>query len=108
MLMAVLLGAIVTCAGIFGRGPCITFLEGQLGNQDSVVNTAISRDAEGYLKWFLLLFPLRALAVTLEATLRGAGESLLPVLGGVVGNVANIVGNAMLLFGLWGAPKMGL
>ena len=108
LMLAVLLGGIVTLVGIVGREPCIGWLEQLLGNQDSEANATISHHAEGYLKWFLLLFPIRALAVTMEATLRGAGEALLPVLGGVAGNLANILGNAMLLFGLWGAPKMGL
>jgi putative MATE family efflux protein len=108
LLLALLIGAVVTLVGIAGREPWMAWLEQQLGAADSDSVASITHDAEGYLKWFLLLFPLRAVAVTLEATLRGAGESALPVIGGVVGNVANIVGNAVLLFGLWGAPRMGL
>ena len=108
LMMALVVGAVVTVVGLIAREPWMAWIEQHLGTEDAESVTSISRDAEGYLKWFLLLFPLRALAVTLEATLRGAGESLLPVLGGVVGNIANIVGNAVLLFGLWGAPRMGL
>ena len=58
LMLAVLLGGIVTLVGIVGREPCIGWLEQLLGNQDSEANATISHHAEGYLKWFLLLHSL--------------------------------------------------
>ena len=108
LVLAFAVGSLVTLIGFTGRESCIGWLEGQLTSGNPEQAQEIARLADGYLKWFLWLFPLRALAMTLEATLRGAGSSLLPVFGGVLANVANIIGNAVLLFGLWGAPRMGL
>ncbi len=108
LVLALGVGSLVTLLGWFGRAAGIDWLEGQVAGGQAVSSEQIAQLADGYLKWFVLLFPIRALAVTLEATLRGAGSSLLPLLGGVLANLANILGNAALLFGLWGAPKMGL
>ncbi|MDE0959965.1 MAG: MATE family efflux transporter [Planctomycetota bacterium] len=108
LVLALALGTLVTLLGWVAREGGIDWLEGQVAAGQAVSAEQIADLADGYLKWFVLLFPIRALAVTLEATLRGAGSSLLPLIGGVLANVANIVGNAVLLFGLWGAPKMGL
>jgi len=114
MILALVVGSVVTWIGFSGRQGCLEWLQGQmtsaspLADQSGAIAAELSRQADGYLKWFLWLFPLRAIAVTLEATLRGAGSSILPVVGGVLGNIANIIGNAVLLFGLWGAPRMGL
>ena len=98
-------GLVVTALGFPLREPIIQFF-GQIFSETAT--TAVFVAAEAYLYWFILLFPLRALLVTLESSLRGAGESLLPFWGGVVSNVANIGGNAILIFGLFGAPRMGV
>ncbi len=106
--LAAILGLLVTVICVVGRDAGMAFLGQELFEQDPQAKARILEEAGGYLLWFLLLFPLRAIVVTLESTVRGAGESLLPVVGGVVANLVNILGNAVLLYGLWGFPKMGL
>ncbi|NCF54699.1 MAG: MATE family efflux transporter [Planctomycetia bacterium] len=108
IVLALGLGSIVSLLCIAGRDIGLSWLGSQLGVEDSESRSLILSESSGYLTWFLLLFPLRAIAVTLESTTRGAGESLLPVMGGVVSNLVNILGNAIFLYGLWGFPKMGI
>lgn len=106
--LATFLGLLVTLLCVAGRDMGMNWLGQEMFDQDPQSRARILQEAGGYLTWFLLLFPLRALVVTLESTVRGAGESLLPVVGGVVANLFNILGNAVLLYGLWGFPKMGV
>ena len=106
--LATLLGLLVTALCILFKDAGMAWLGQEMFEQDPQARSQILKEAGGYLTWFLLLFPLRAAVVTLESTIRGAGESLLPVAGGVVANLVNILGNAVLLYGLWGFPKMGV
>ncbi|OUU24543.1 MAG: hypothetical protein CBC13_03355 [Planctomycetia bacterium TMED53] len=106
--LATLLGLLVTILCIFGQDAGMEWLGRNLFEGDPQARARILGEAGGYLFWFLLLFPIRAIVVTLESTVRGAGESLLPVVGGIVSNLVNILGNAVLLYGLWGFPQMGI
>ena len=103
--LATIGGFVVLALGWPLREPVIQFF-GQVFSETATM--AVFEAAEAYLFWFILLFPLRALLVTLESSLRGAGESLLPFWGGVISNIANVGGNAILIFGLLGAPAMGV
>ena len=106
--LALVLGMMVTGLCVAFRDVGIAWLGQEMFEQDPQSRAQILDEASGYLTWFLLLFPLRAVVVTLESTVRGAGESLLPVAGGILANLVNIIGNAVLLYGLWGFPKMGV
>ena len=105
ILLALLLGTVVTMVGVIAFRPLIDWLAVRVGEGASA---DVIAGAGGYLWWFLVFFPLRAVAVTLEAVLRGAGESAWPFWGGVLANIANIIGNALLIFGLLGLPRMGV
>ncbi len=103
--LALVFGLAVAVFGTLLRGPVVDLFTALLPVEGG---PAVAEAADRYLRWFILLFPLRALVVTLEATLRGAGESLLPFWGGVLTNLANIAGNAVWIFGLLGAPRLGV
>lgn len=103
--LSLILGSLVTLIGVIAFQPFLRWLAAWVGDGASA---EVISDAGGYLWWFLIFFPLRAVAVTLEAALRGAGESSWPFWGGVLANVANVLGNAVLIFGLFGLPRMGV
>ena len=105
LVLALASGTLVTLFGVPLRAAAIGLFSKIYGSEGGA---AVVGAAEAYLGWFILFFPLRAVLVTLESSLRGAGESLLPFWGGIVSNVANIGGNYILIFGMLGAPRMGV
>ncbi len=103
--LSILCGLGIAILGSPARGAVVSFFASLYGGEGGEVAIAA---AEGYLRWFILFFPLRAVVVTLEASLRGAGETMIPFWGGVLANCANVLGNACFIFGLWGAPHLGV
>ncbi|QUJ69563.1 MATE family efflux transporter (plasmid) [Photobacterium sp. GJ3] len=53
-------------------------------------------------------FLLTAIVVPLEAVLRASGHARLPTYASIVAVIVNIVLNALLIFGLFGFPEMGV
>ncbi|WP_374537366.1 MATE family efflux transporter [Chitinimonas taiwanensis] len=51
---------------------------------------------------------LEAMNLAISAVLRAHGHTRDPMLVAIGQNILNIIGNAVLLFGLFGAPKMGV
>ena len=51
---------------------------------------------------------LEALIQAISAVLRAHGHTRAPMVVAIAQNVLNVVGNCILLFGLFGAPKMGV
>jgi len=106
LLLALGCGAAVSLAGALSRGPIVGLLTAGLPEHEG--GSAVTAMAERYLLWVFLLFPVRSLVVTLEAALRGAGESVLPFIAGGLSTVANIAGNFLWIYGLLGAPELGV
>jgi putative MATE family efflux protein len=106
LLLALGTGVLVAAAGVCLRVPIVALFTSLLPPDEG--GAAVAGMAERYLYWVFLLFPLRAVVVTLEAALRGAGESVLPFLGGVSSTAANIAGNFLWIFGSLGAPELGV
>ena len=81
------------------------FLTGEGEAQDAA---AILEYGQGYLKWMLLgLIPF-ALTNAYAGTLKETGETFIPMLGGIVATLVNLVLNYVLIFGHFGAPEMGV
>ncbi len=55
--------------------------------------------------WGFLPF---ALTNAYSSTLRETGETMVPMVGGITAVLVNLVGNYILIFGHFGAPKMGV
>ena len=104
-----------TCLGIFAVG-CVAFLgfdtpliqlflaEGE----DAAMVAETLKAGEDYLRILMVgLLPF-AVAQAYTATLREAGETMLPMLGGVAAVVTNTVLNYALIFGKLGLPEMGV
>lgn len=97
LLLASLLGVVLTCAGSFSE---------QLVSRFGVDAPVVGLGGR-YLSILLLGGVPLALATTFASGLRGAGDVRTPLLVGVVMNAANVVGDYALIFGHLGAPALG-
>ncbi|MCA8961017.1 MAG: MATE family efflux transporter [Planctomycetes bacterium] len=104
-ILSLAIGLVVVVPGTLGSDALV---EALLAISPRERVPGLAEAASAYLWWFALLFPFRALALTLEAALRGAGDTKTPMFGGVVANIGNFATNAVLIFGLWGAPRLGV
>ncbi len=104
-ILSLLVGVAVALLGLVLCSPLVGFLGHFVEDGASEV---LRRGAIGYLWWFFLFFPFRSGALTLEAAFRGAGEAAIPLYGAILANVVNIGANAIFIFGLLGAPSMGV
>lgn len=63
--------------------------------------------AVDYLRLLGLAMPLMMVLFAANACLRGAGDTLAPAVVMIVVDVVNIVVSFALVYGLWGAPRLG-
>lgn len=61
-----------------------------------------------YLKIVVISYLFTTITFTFASGLRSIGNTRLPMLGSFIGLIVNGVLNAILIFGLLGAPKMGI
>ncbi len=61
-----------------------------------------------YFQPILLVFPFRIASVSMTAAIRAAGDTRTPMISTIVMNLANILGNYILIFGHFGSPKLGV
>ena len=69
----------------------------------SVINIGIN-----YLKIVVISYLFTSITFTFSSGLRSIGNTKLPMWGSFIGLIVNGVLNAILIFGLLGAPKMGI
>ena len=106
----ILICAALALAGIgvftFASKPLIRlFLTGEGAASDA---SAILEYGQGYLEWMLLgLLPF-AITSAYAGTLKETGQTFIPMLGGIVATLVNLVLNYILIFGHFGAPEMGV
>lgn len=90
---------------IFGKTLVSTYLQGE-GN---VTDASASLDyALGYIKIMIIGFLPYAVAQCYSSTLREIEKPILPMVAGIIAVVVNLVLNYILIFGHFGAPKMGV
>lgn len=64
--------------------------------------------SKSYLKIMLLgLLPF-VISQCYSSTLRDSGETVIPMIGSLIAVILNVILNAILIFGLLGAPKLGV
>lgn len=85
--------------GLFGAVPFIT-------SQTS--DTAIQADAIIYLQIISFLSTGSFLQITGERLLQATGRTMLSMISQIVGAVANIILDPIMIFGLFGCPKLGV
>lgn len=61
-----------------------------------------------YFRIILIGFLFQSVNFSLTAALRGVGETRAPMKFNLIANFFNVIGNAVLIYGLFGAPKLGI
>lgn len=61
-----------------------------------------------YFKIIMAGFIFQSLNMSIAAALRGVGETKIPMKINIKANFFNVIGNALLIFGLLGFPKLGV
>jgi multidrug resistance protein, MATE family len=64
--------------------------------------------AEAYLQWRLLGIVSMAMTFSFKSFFDGIGKTYVHMLSAIVMNIANVVLCIALIFGNWGAPRMGM
>ncbi|AZR74817.1 hypothetical protein BBF96_04175 [Anoxybacter fermentans] len=60
----------------------------------------------GYIRWLIPGLFLQWIFIVISAALRGAGDTKTPMYVNIVINIINILGNYLLIFGVWIFPRM--
>ena len=97
-----------SCIALFllgGNGLISLYLQGEGNPQDAADILIFGRE---YLEVMLWGFVPFALSNAYASTLRETGQTTIPMVGGILAVFVNLILNAALIFGLWGAPAMGV
>ena len=90
----------------FAGEPLINlYLKGEGSKGDAASSLYYARE---YLNIMLIGLIPAAITQCYCGTLRETGKSVLPMIAGIIAVVVNLVGNYILIFGHFGAPKMGV
>ncbi len=81
------------------------YLQGESADIDPVLTMKYAKEYLSIMLWGL---PFFALTQVFSSSLRETGSSVKPMIAGVTSVVVDIVGNALLIFGYLGFPKMGV
>lgn len=63
---------------------------------------------DAYFKIIMVGFIFQSFSMSITAALRGVGQTKVPMKINIFVNFLNVVGNAILIYGLFGAPRMGI
>ena len=74
-----------------------------LGADASVIEVG-----SGYFRVIMIGFIFQSFSFTITAALRGIGETKIPMRNNVIANSLNVLGNAVLIYGLFGFPVLGV
>ena len=91
--------SLFTCLGLFLPEQVIRFY---------IHDTDAVKYGTSYLFVVSISYVITAISTSLATVCRCTGNVGLPTVAGFVSMAANVIGNAILIFGLWGAPALGL
>ena len=74
-----------------------------LGADSSVIEVG-----SGYFRVIMLGFIFQSFSFTMTAAWRGIGETKIPMRNNLIANSLNVLGNAVLIYGLFGFPVLGV
>lgn len=93
------LGIIMSAIGVFFAHEVVVFMGAQ---------TDTIKDATVYFQIISSGLLVQAVTMGITASLRGAGETKLPMLYNIGSNLLNVLGNYVLIYGKFGFPKLGV
>jgi len=101
---------LITLLGIgifltFGENLLSAYMQGEQGVTDPVATLGF---AKGYMLIMLIGLVPFALTQCYSSTLREAGKPILPMVAGLIAVVVNLCLNYVLIFGKFGAPRLGV
>ena len=106
LMAAVLLAAVGALVfSVFGRTLISLFLRGEGSPEDAAASLALGYE---YLLIMLIGILPFAFSNAYSSTLRETGQTVVPMIGGVSAIIVNLALNYILIFGHFGAPKMGI
>ncbi len=89
----------------YGENLIMLYLKGEGTPEEIAATLSFAKDYMAIMIWGLLPF---SLAQSYSSTLRECGKTVLPMVGGVSAVIVNLIGNTILIFGMLGAPKLGV
>ncbi len=103
-------GLIITALGIsvllvFGEPLTQIYLKGEGSEKEAL---AALGNSLSYIKIMLIGFVPYCLAQSLASTLRETGKTVVPMVAGLIAVFVNLVLNYILIFGHFGAPRLGV
>ncbi len=105
LVLATVLGLVLGLVVYLGAGPLIELLT---ATRPESVAGSVPALAAGYLGVLALGLPLLALSDTTEAGFIGWGDSRASLYMNLTAVLINLVLDPILIFGLWGAPALGI
>ncbi|HHW49772.1 MAG TPA: MATE family efflux transporter [Clostridiaceae bacterium] len=99
LLVNIFLGVIMSLIGIALAAPIVKFMGAKADTFD---------DAIKYLQIVSAGLLFQSVTMGITASLRGAGETIIPMLYNVGSNLLNVFGNYALIYGKLGFPKWGV
>lgn len=99
LLVNTILGTVMSLVGVFFARNVVIFM----GAQADTIS-----DATTYFKIIAAGLLFQAVSMGITASLRGAGETKLPMLYNIGSNLFNVFGNYVLIYGKLGFPKWGV
>lgn len=86
-----------------------TFIGMFLHESDSSGDLALTMECgKEYLKWIVIGLVPFAFAMAYASTLRETGNTVIPMVASISAVVTNLILNALLIFGLWFFPQLGV
>lgn len=99
LIVNIVLGFAMTVFGVFTAKYIVIFM----GAQADTIKDAIS-----YFQIVSAGLGFQAVTMGVTASLRGAGETKIPMLYNISSNLLNVFGNYVLIYGKFGFPKLGV
>ncbi len=99
LLSLIMLAIPISVLGIIFTGPIMKFM----GAANDTLQVGGS-----YFKIIMIGFIFQSFNMSISAALRGIGETKTPMKINLRANFFNVIGNAVLIYGLFGLPKLGV
>lgn len=94
--------------GIFVSVPMLLAQKYLLEMMFPELDVFVAKDAEAYLSIVLPFLPFGFLEAVAASVFQALGNTRTPLIAGALGNIINLVLSAVLIFGLFGAPELGV